>query len=192
MSLERHQIFYQNLFNFSSTTGWIDRFKVRHNIVCRAVSGESGSVNESTVDEWKEKTLPKLLSGYAPRDVFNADETGLFYKLLPSYSLNVKGDICTGKKKAKDRITFLIACNMDGSEKLKLFVIGKFENPRCFKGVKSLPVIYEANRRAWMTGCLFQKWLLKLDRKFAVQQRKVRCFNLFQSNDTAINLACSF
>lgn len=77
-------------------------------------------------------------------------------------------------KKSKDRITFLVACNMDGIEKFKLLAIGKFQNPRCFKGVKPLPVTYKANRRAWMTSSLFQEWLLKLDRKFAAQKRKVK------------------
>jgi hypothetical protein len=41
---------------------------------------------------------------------------------------------------------------MDGSEKIKLLVIGKFQNPRCFKGITSLPVEYRWNKKAWMTS----------------------------------------
>jgi len=43
-------------------------------------------------------------------------------------------------------------------EKHKLMVIG---NPRCFKGVKTLPVDYKANKSAWMTAVIFKDWLIK-------------------------------
>ena len=33
------------------------------------------------------------------------------------------------------RITFVLICNADGSQKLKPIVIGKYANPRCFKNV---------------------------------------------------------
>jgi hypothetical protein len=48
--------------------------------------------------------------------------------------------------------TFALIANMDGTEKLKPLVIGKFRNPRSFKNVKSLPVNYEANKKTWMTS----------------------------------------
>lgn len=70
------------------------------------------------------------------------------------------------RKKSKDRITVMVACNMTGLEKLKLLVIGKSKNPRCFKGIKSLDVDYEFNKKAWMTSEIYIKWLLKLDKKF--------------------------
>lgn len=41
----------------------------------------------------------------------------------------------------KDRITVT-----NGMKKYKLFVIGKSENPRCIKNVKSLPVKYYNNK----------------------------------------------
>lgn len=65
---------------------------------------------------------------------------------------------------------------MAGSEKLKLLVIGKSKKPRCFKHVKSLPVQYEANIKAWMTGEMFASWLWKMDRDFERQKRKVLFF----------------
>lgn len=71
------------------------------------------------------------MKGYNPCDIFNADETGLFYKLMPEKTLQLKGEKCSGGKRSKDRLTLLVALSMDGSENLKLLVIGKFENPRC-------------------------------------------------------------
>ena len=64
-------------------------------------------------------------------------------------------------------------CEHDGTEKLELLVIGKFQNPRCFKNVKKLPVEYLANKKAWMTSDIFEDWLRKLDKKFAREGRKV-------------------
>ena len=37
------------------------------------------------------------------------------------------------------------------------------KNPRCFKGVKNLPVDYTANSNAWMTKYIFTDWLTKWD-----------------------------
>ena len=56
-------------------------------------------------------------------------------------------------------------------EKLEMFVIGKFEKPRCFKNVKQLP--YRAQKKTWMTGVLLEEWVRKLDSTFRDQIRKV-------------------
>ena len=64
--------------------------------------------------------------------------------------LSLKGEKCSGGKRSKDRITVLVCSNMSGSEKLPLLVIGKFAKPRCFKIARSIPVQYEANKRAWI------------------------------------------
>ena len=58
---------------------------------------------------------------------------------------------CHGGKKNKERLTDITCSNMDGRDKLPILVIGKAVNPRCFKNVKSLPVQYNANMKAWMT-----------------------------------------
>lgn len=76
-------------------------------------------------------------------------------------------------KKSKERRSVLLCGNMDGSDFLKPLVIGKYENPRCFKGVKSLPVIYRANKRAWMTSDIFIEWLRIVDRQMFSQKRSI-------------------
>ncbi|XP_062566667.1 tigger transposable element-derived protein 4-like [Saccostrea cucullata] len=83
--------------SFKSNTGWLDRFKNRHGIVRRAITGESAIVDHKSVDEWKDK-LPQILQDNDPKDIFNADETGLFYKLLPDRTLQMKGEKCHGGK----------------------------------------------------------------------------------------------
>jgi hypothetical protein len=62
---------------------------------------------------------------YAPRDIFNVDETGLFYNVLPNKTLCIKGKKCHGEKQSKLRLTVLLFVNSDGTEKLQPLVIGK-------------------------------------------------------------------
>ena len=78
-------------------------------------------------------------------DVYNADETGLYWKLEPHKSL-ASGPL-TGLKKPKDRITVMLACNIIGTHKLPPVFIYKFKNPHCIHNIdkKSLPVWYYWN-----------------------------------------------
>ncbi|XP_052696045.1 tigger transposable element-derived protein 6-like [Crassostrea angulata] len=101
---------------------------------------------------WKEKPN-SLLTHYAPQDIFNADETGIFFRMLPDRTLEFKNVNCLGGKN-KDRLTAMVCANMDGTENLPLLIIGKSANPRCFKNVLSFPVEYLANKKAWMTGVI--------------------------------------
>ena len=68
------------------------------------------------------KTLPHLLMDYAPQDVFNADEMGLFWQVLPDKTFSFKSDQCHGGKKSKENISVLVCANMDGTVKLPLLV----------------------------------------------------------------------
>lgn len=63
---------------------------------------------------------------------------------------------------------------MSGMEKLQRLIIGKSIHPRCFKGVRSLPALYEANSKAWITQDLFEKYVL--NRRYEQQNRKVPMF----------------
>ena len=67
--------------------------------------------------------------------VFNADETGLYWRLLPDKTHAFRGEVCTGTKRPKDRVTVLVCANMTGTEKCPLLTIGKYKRPRCFRGV---------------------------------------------------------
>lgn len=162
--------------DFSASVGWLDKFKKRHNIVQMSVCGESASADLQSSEDWKKNVLPDLIRQYDENDIFNADETGIFFKCLPNKTLAFKGQKCFGGKNSKERITVMVASNMSGSEKLKLLVIGKSKNPRCFKGIKSLDVDYEHNKKAWMTSEIYDKWLKKLDKIFAAQNRKILLF----------------
>jgi hypothetical protein len=72
------------------------------------------------------------------------DETGLFFRALPTKSFAVKGEKCTGGKISKEILTVLLRGNMVG-EMEKPLVIAKAAKPRCFENLKihNLPVNLE-------------------------------------------------
>jgi transposase len=159
---------------FDCSSGWLERFKVRHNITYKKVCGESKSVNQNSneINDWKNK-LSNILKDYSPDQIYNADETGLFFRLLPDKTFEFKDVKCHGGKQSKDRLTALVCANMSGTDKLPMFVIGKSKNPRCFKNVKSLPTEYVANKKAWMTSEIFINWLHQIDKKMTKKKRSI-------------------
>ena len=49
--------------------------------------------------------LPDLTAGYTLVDIYNADETGLYYRALPDHSMVVRDDPQKGIKTSKERVT---------------------------------------------------------------------------------------
>ena len=63
--------------------------------------------NDTKLDE---TYLPTILSKHELKDIYNADEFGLFY----DKSLHYKGERCSGGKRSKVRLTGLAAGNATG------------------------------------------------------------------------------
>jgi hypothetical protein len=162
--------------DFKASNGWLESFKKRHNISCAVACGESASVNEVTVTGWTSR-LPDLCREYDANDIFNMDETGVFFRALPERTLAVRGTDCHGGKRSKERLTIVLCCSWTG-EMMKPLVIGKSKNPRCFRNLNkdSLPVVWKHNKKAWMTSDLFQEWLQDLNRKMRLQRRHILLF----------------
>lgn len=76
--------------------------------------------------------------------VYNADESGLYLRLLPDHTLaSCNEQSASGRKMMKMRVTFMPCANAAGTHKLQLLVVGKSKNPRTFKSTR-LPVGYRA------------------------------------------------
>ncbi|KAG7296602.1 hypothetical protein JYU34_020412 [Plutella xylostella] len=151
------------LTSFKASEGWLGKFKQRHHINYGNISGEARSLDANVTNDWINRVWSKFTEKYDPSDIFNADEAGIFYKLTPDKTLKFKAEMCVGGKLSEERITVLVAANMDGTEKRKLMVIGKWKNPCCFKNIKKMPVTYKANKLAWMTSQLFEEEVRKWD-----------------------------
>jgi hypothetical protein len=68
---------------FDCSSGWLERFKVRHDISFKHVCGEANCVvtNSIEMENWQTK-LSKILQDYSPDQIYNDDETGIFYRLF--------------------------------------------------------------------------------------------------------------
>lgn len=164
------------LDQFKASNGWLEKFCKRWNINLKTICGEAAAVDVKEVEQWKKK-LSSIIEGYNPEDIFNADETGLFFRALPKKTLALKNEKCSSGKSSKERLTVLFCASMTG-EKLDPLIIGKAKNPRCFKGshVSKLPIDWYSNKKAWMTREIMNEWLMKFDRLMERQNRKVLLF----------------
>ncbi|BFZ00329.1 hypothetical protein BsWGS_03368 [Bradybaena similaris] len=163
MLIEKARDFHRRLniseqCNFSD--GWLTRFKIRHGIRKLDISGEKKSADEDAADEFVEKFASIVRqNNLTAEQIYNADETGLFWKCLPGSTLAGESESNpSGFKNKKDRITVLPCANAAGSHRLQLVVIGKFIRPRALKGVLHLPVDYRAQKNAWMDRTIFSDW----------------------------------
>ena len=66
--------------------GWLTAFKQRHHIKQKMRHGESAGVDRMQL-ELELAELRTFLSDYDLDDIYNVDETGLFWKLLPDRTL---------------------------------------------------------------------------------------------------------
>ena len=160
--------------DFKASNGWLDRWKKKHNIKKMTISGESGDVSGDTVDSWKER-VPEIVEGYQVEDVWNLDESGVFWKALPDKGFGERVKQCKGGKKSKQRFTVTFIVNGAGRSESMPIVIWKSENPRCFKGIQKsmLPVEYFSQPKAWMTGKILHKILSKINIKLRRKGRSV-------------------
>ena len=113
-----------NSTSFRASNGWLEHFRTRCNIRFRTIGGEARSVDPTTIDDWKVH-LQSMVEHYDAYDIFNCDETSIFYKLMPDQSLVIDRKDWRGGKKSKDRYTVMLCSNMLGTKKLKPVVIGK-------------------------------------------------------------------
>ena len=148
--------------NLKFSNGWAHNFKRRHGIRQFVMHGEGGSASEEDVRKARE-LLKLALGDYKIEDIYNMDETGLFYRMSPNRSLASAER--RGVKKDKARITVALCSNANGSDKLPPLVIGKTKSPRCFKNVRveNLGVRYHYNQKSWMRGPIFESFLERLN-----------------------------
>ncbi|UYV61611.1 TIGD4 [Cordylochernes scorpioides] len=138
---------------FKASSGWLEKFRKRHGLKEKVFPVESRRMNNEITDEdnWVSSVLKRILESYHPDDIFNVDQTGLFYRYLPNNENHF-----SGSENYRERITVLIGANMSG--------------------IKSLEVDYRYDKKALITPDIFEEWLLNLDEKMNSQKRKIALF----------------
>ena len=146
--------------NFQASAGWLFTFRTRHCLTDRRTAGEALSADESAVEPFRKKLIRIIDdSNVLPSQIYNADETGLYWKATPSNTQVHKSEKhVAGHKTAKDRISVLVCANTDGTHRLIPFVVGKSKKPRALKNLSRLPCHYTGNKTAWFTQEIFTKW----------------------------------
>ncbi|GFU56408.1 tigger transposable element-derived protein 1 [Trichonephila clavipes] len=118
--------------------------------------GECATAEEGAAKIFPEELAKTIEDGdYSADQIFNADETGLYWKKLPKDE-----KIASGHKASKDRVTLLLCSNASGDRMLKPLLKNKSLRPRALKGkdLKHLSVHWMANLKAWMTTAIFTEW----------------------------------
>ena len=98
--------------SFKWIEGWRNRFHILNSV---RLHGEGGEVNLVEAEKKMEELRDELsVKGFAVENVFNMDETGIFFRALPSTSFEFPGSdkwqTGRGTKalSAKDRVTLLL------------------------------------------------------------------------------------
>lgn len=96
---------------FKASDGWLANWKKRNDVIYKTQHGESGSVNFEDAAQWM-LSLDPILKEYENKNIFNADETGLYFKCEPERTFAYKDDPCLGGKRSKERVSVLVGANM--------------------------------------------------------------------------------
>ncbi|XP_040288579.1 tigger transposable element-derived protein 5 [Bufo bufo] len=153
---------------FKASHGWFWRWQRRHGISSQRIYGEP-EIRPADIDpvlvypEEQPKTSAND-GGYGDEQIYNANITGLYWKLLPDQTHNIEtAKQPGGHRKVKDRVTILLVANLTGNHKLKPLVVGNRRDPPSLWHHKQdkLPATYTYCKNAQMTPDLLRQWFLE-------------------------------
>ncbi|CAG8678596.1 5736_t:CDS:2, partial [Acaulospora morrowiae] len=104
--------------NFEASNGWLKKFQNRYNICCKTITGESKFICFDQVENGR-KELQQIIATFNIDDVYNADETGLFFCLGLNKTLASKGDKVKGQEMKKPNIKEAIEIVADTWDNVK-------------------------------------------------------------------------
>lgn len=144
---------------------WLTRFNQRNKVRQIRINGERASIPTEANAQMEVCRGYIRDFGIDPSKVYNWDETGLFYRGMPQYTLAPAFDDGAGAKCDKQRVTLLVCVNGDGSHK-SIKVIGKSKCPlnTSKKFWNDLGIEYYNNESAWMNQEIFTKLVVDFDK----------------------------
>uniref|UniRef100_K7GBZ6 HTH CENPB-type domain-containing protein n=1 Tax=Pelodiscus sinensis TaxID=13735 RepID=K7GBZ6_PELSI len=140
--LQEKALNFQKEFNegkpdFTASVGWLDCWKKRYGLRQLSICGKKLSAQQEGFLKFKANFHCLIENeGLSCEQIYNCDERGLNYKMLPSKTLASWAEASApGYKGSKERVTILACSNATGNHKLRLTFIGKAKNPRAFKNI---------------------------------------------------------
>lgn len=157
---------------FKASNGWTQRFLNRNNFKSVQVQGEAGDMDEQQVNVLRAKFQKELLDTCQKHNIqlqhlYNADQTGLFYRKLPNRMFLKKEAAKTARgckqMKSKERLTLMV-CTAANGDKIPLSLVGKTAEPRCFRLLegKRPPLPYTNQKSAWFDTNVTVWWILNV------------------------------
>ncbi|KAJ8943172.1 hypothetical protein NQ318_008036 [Aromia moschata] len=103
----------RKLWKNTASNGWLARFKKRHRIRCLNIKGEKLSANEDDASAFRGGLKAFLENhGYKLDNIYNGDETSLFWKHVPTKTFLCQNETeAPGRKASKDRVTIQVCSN---------------------------------------------------------------------------------
>ncbi|XP_062966172.1 tigger transposable element-derived protein 1 [Cynocephalus volans] len=149
----------RNVKPFSASAGWLARFKRRYGVENKLAGETASSADQEVAEEFKKYLLSVIQEkGYVEEQVFNADETGLFYKDVGKRTyITQMASKAPGFKSFHDYAILLLCANAKGDFKCKPLMVYRAQNPQALKkkNVNYMPVHWRWNKKAWMMSDWF-------------------------------------
>lgn len=166
---------------------WITNFLAKMSV--NISSMEEQTPKPPKVWNFEERSvLKEYFRKVPPKDIFTLDETFLAYNLPLDYAQYEASQM----QRKIEVATVMLCCNLDGSEKLKPLVVGKYNSYRSFRNyfpeepqdpvsqsllggkmARRFGISYHSNRKSWLTSNLFHDWLARWDKRLVADNRKI-------------------
>ncbi|KAG7159730.1 Tigger transposable element-derived protein 7-like 2, partial [Homarus americanus] len=184
---------HMGIENFEASDGWLWRFRNRHGMCNKIMHGEAGSAPTEDIEPFRDRLNDLIKSeGLLISQVYNGNETGLYWRSLPRNTQAFKNEASlSGRKVSKERFSALCCANADGMHCLKLVVVGRSARPRILKEMMHhLPVHYYHSKKSWFNMQIFNDWFFS---HFIPAVRKYQDVLKLPAAESAIfNLAASW
>jgi hypothetical protein len=160
--------------------GWLEGFKIS----LKVRHGEAGSTPAEAEDEMK--GLQTLAGEYEEENIYNMDESGLFWRMMPSRGLSTQSQ--PGLKKDKSRISVVFATNATGTDRIPVWFIGKAKTPRALRNVSvsTMGGQWRWNKKAWMNTIIMVEWLQSFYQHIGTTRQVLLTMDNFRAHYTAV------
>ncbi|XP_033299463.1 jerky protein homolog-like [Bombus bifarius] len=148
--------------SFIGSARWVVSFKNRYRLRKQDIDEHFRITNRAEADIVKsnfEKLL--LCEGYSLDNIYNADNTGILWRVLPEKtSIFDRQRTPTSKRRMKEKVTAFLCTNVTGSHMLPILIIGELNSSRRNRDYYSndLSVMYRANTKGLLDSKIFNEW----------------------------------